>query len=222
MNKNSIELDIPAWERDTKRYTTDVVGAWLRLCIAAHASEPRGVVRDTLQGMAAIMGTGSTTDTQRLLELIGLSEAGKPSLGDVEYSLDATYTVTVRRMVRETGRSRKAAEKVRKTRTEVIELPNEMQQNDQFKQTWEAWMSYRRNELRKPMPPTTQRGQIGKLVQEAREHGMQAAVDMITRSMDNGWTGLFTSEERATRIVASTSRRSPLEQAAAAASFFKQ
>lgn len=221
MSKNEITFDIQAWERDTKRYRPDVCGAWLRLCIAAHTSEPRGVVRDTIAGMTAIMGTGKDSDTQQILHIIGDRVAGKPSLGDVTYELDATYTVTVRRMVKEEAKVRKSNESLKRTRTTVIELPAELQAVDEIVNKWAEWRNYRTKELKKPMPPTTQTGQIGKLVQEYRERGQASAVEMLQRSMDCGWTGLFTSEERGTRKAAACQRMTPIQQAEAAASFFK-
>ena len=221
MTRNEFILDVQDWERDTRRYRPDVCGAWLRICIAAHTSEPRGVVHDTVAGMTAIMGTGNDSDTHALLTVIGERCAGKPSLGDVVYEIDATYTVTVRRMVKEETASKKKRDSLKRTRTDIIPLPAELSVIDEIVSKWEEWREYRTKELRKPMPPTTQKGQIGKLVQEFRERGQAAAVEMLKRSMDSGWTGLFTSEERGTRKAAASVKLTPIQQAEAAGSFFK-
>jgi hypothetical protein len=221
MKKNEFVLDVQAWERDTKRYRPEICGAWLRLCIAAHTSEPRGIVRDTIAGMTAIMGTGKDSDTQTILGVLGERVAGKPSLADVVGELDMTYTITVRRMVKEEEKYRKCKDALKRTRTKIIELPAELQAVDEIVNKWAEWRNYRTKELRKPMPPTTQTGQIGKLVQEFRERGQASAIEMLQRSMDSGWTGIFTSEERGTRKAAACQKLTPIQQAEAAGSFFK-
>ena len=220
--RNIFPIDVAAWEADTRRHKLDTVAAWLRICIASDSSEPRGVVTDTVTGFTALIGSPDHKTTERILDEIGTGISGKKALGDVEQNLDATYTVHVRRHIREEEKRKKVSESVRRTRMSDIAVPEEMQAHGELCATWAAWLAYRRQERKKPVTPTAQTRQLAKIVQEMRECGLQSAIDMIAHSMDNDYTGLFTHEERGVRRMAAHGKNvSPLDRAHAAASFFK-
>lgn len=197
--KDTIELVIPDFVRDTRRLPPDVVGAWLRIILEAHTSDPRGVVTAELEAWARLLGVMTTEHARRLLAQVGERLHGKQPLGDVQENLDGTVTITCRRIAREETKQAKARQRVERCRGAIMPLAKEMQALPALAAKWEQWVHFRKTEMRKLFPPTTQKEQMAKCIQEAREYGEQAAVDMLQRSIDNGWSGVFGTKERAQR-----------------------
>ena len=72
-------------------------------------------------------------------------------------------------------------------------IPDELN-NTIFINAWSRWFKYRR-EKRKPLTNSTIEAQLNKL----RLMGIDAAVDSINQSIENGWEGLFPRKEQVQR-----------------------
>lgn len=64
-------------------------------------------------------------------------------------------------------------------------------QTDRFREVWEEWKQYRRDEVKKPFKTikAEQRNLMG--LNRDSGHNEETAIKMIERSMESGWTGLF-------------------------------
>lgn len=75
--------------------------------------------------------------------------------------------------------------KAKNCTTAKIQIPESLN-TEAFKAAWSEWQQHRR-EARKPLTPTAERQQLGKL----EAWGADRAVAAIRQSLANGWQGLF-------------------------------
>ena len=71
-----------------------------------------------------------------------------------------------------------------------IDTIKELFNKEGFKEAWESWYSYRKNDLKKRLTPSQVVGQLKKL------HEFDNPIDSINNSITNGWTGLFESGDK--------------------------
>ena len=71
-----------------------------------------------------------------------------------------------------------------------VEFPDSLQ-TAAFKKAWESWESYRK-EIRKSLTPSTSEQQLGLLA----GWGEPKAIEAITKSITQGWVGLFDPDDR--------------------------
>ena len=71
-----------------------------------------------------------------------------------------------------------------------IMIPDALASHPGFAEQWAAWEAYRR-ESKKTLTASTRNSQLLML----SRHGPAKAVEMLSRSITNGWTGLFPSDD---------------------------
>jgi hypothetical protein len=76
-----------------------------------------------------------------------------------------------------------------RNRKEHEDIPEKLQ-TPEFEAKWEEWKAYRK-EKKKPLTPVSVKKQIHIL----SEHTVRDAINIIEKSMTNGWTGLFATNE---------------------------
>jgi hypothetical protein len=69
-------------------------------------------------------------------------------------------------------------------------IPDLLASHPGFLEQWAAWEQHRR-ELKKTLTASTRNSQLLML----SRHGPAKAVEMLSRSITNGWTGLFPSDD---------------------------
>lgn len=69
-------------------------------------------------------------------------------------------------------------------------------QTDRFREVWDEWKQYRRDEVKKPFKTikAEQRNLMG--LNRDSGHDEETAIKIIERSMESGWTGLFPLDEQ--------------------------
>lgn len=67
-----------------------------------------------------------------------------------------------------------------------FEFPERLRNDEKFMEVWDEWENSRK-ENKKPLTPTARKMQLAK----ANKHKIKDAVWVISRSIENGWQGLF-------------------------------
>jgi hypothetical protein len=75
--------------------------------------------------------------------------------------------------------------KVKESKEELITLPESLQTPD-FQTAWDSWILYKK-EAKKKLTNSTASKQLAKL----EPFGPEIAIQMINRSIENGWSGIF-------------------------------
>jgi len=130
------------------------------------------------------------------LEMIALSENGDIHIINWEKRQETNLTVA-ERVRKHRAKNKDESEDVTNDVTNVTldkkrEEKNRKEQLPAWlnKEVWEAWEQHRR-EIKKKLTPTTTKRQLAMLEKNKDTH-----VDIIEKSIANGWTGLFEIDER--------------------------